>query len=70
LLTRTRFVVSWIRAPLLKENKNAAPFSESAREGCVPVEDDSRGLNSCSTPQTSRARGWDNPPGSSAYRIV
>src|SRR6266571_4998524 len=40
LLTRTRLVVSWIRAPLLEENKNADPFSESARlnaaeHGCV-----------------------------------
>src|SRR5207253_3352229 len=40
LFRSTRLVVSWIRAPLLEENKNADPFSESAQlyaagNGCV-----------------------------------
>src|SRR6266516_8031796 len=38
LLTRTRLVVSWIRAPLLRENKNADPFSEPARRDVAATE--------------------------------
>src|SRR6266550_7752667 len=37
LLTRTRLVVSWIRAPLLRENKNADPFSEPARRDAAQL---------------------------------
>ena len=37
LLTRTRLVVSWIRAPLLEENKNADPFSESAQQDAAQL---------------------------------
>src|SRR5450756_313759 len=37
LLTRTRLVMSWIRAPLLGENKNADPFSESAQQDAAQL---------------------------------